>query len=207
MKDGRVTTWIDLSSLILPLSMNHANPTTNGPTLKGWITSVLFWLAVLAAAGMYALVALSPKVLAWHDERERWRKNQERLVRLERKVEYLKQVANALESDPEFAAELARVELHASRPGDERLPVERRLALTADKQPSRTANGVVARPWFEPILRDFAEDGTHRRWTLFAAAALVVIAFTFLQESPARKPDADEGTWLGRRYGRKHRTS
>jgi cell division protein FtsB len=198
--------------------MIDTEPTTNAPTLRAWLTSLLFWFAVLAAAGMYALVALSPKVLAWQEERARWRENQERLVWLERKVDYLKQVAQALESDPEFAAELARIELNASRPGDERLPVEGPLTLAADNDRRSEVGGRRSalpssdlRPLPSAIrlppstLREFAEDAERRRWTLVAAAVLVVIAFTFLQDSPARRSESEDGTWLGRRYGGKDR--
>jgi cell division protein FtsB len=191
--------------------MNRPPHTTSEFTVAGWLASLLFWLAVLAAAGMYALVALSPKVLAWHEERERWRSNQERLVRLERKVHYLKQVAQALESDPEFAAELARVELNASRPGDERLPVEGRLSLAAETKTEsgkrESEQGTPDSAFRLPLstLRDFADDARLRRWMLLAAAGLVVFAFTFLHVSPVRGADSEDdsagGSWLAQRYG------
>jgi cell division protein FtsB len=193
--------------------MNHETSTSSDASPAGWLASLLFWLAVLAAAGMYALVALSPKVLAWHEERERWHGNQERLVRLERKVLYLKHVAQALESDPEFAAELARVELHASRPGDERLPVEGQLSLAADSGKGESEQPTPPSAFRLPLstLRDFAEDARLRRWTLLAAAGLVVFAFTFLQVSPVREAGSEEeaagGSWLAQRYGRQRRTS
>jgi hypothetical protein len=59
----------------------------------------------------------------------------------------------------------------------------------------------------EYVLREFAEDAECRRWTLVTAAVLVVIAFTFLQDSPARRSESEDGTWLGRRYGGKPGTS
>jgi hypothetical protein len=116
----------------------------------GWILSLAFWLCLLLAGGLYAAVALSPKILAHLHLKQKFYENQIRLVTLERQVQYLGKVVVALENEPDFAAELLRVDFDASRPGDERIAVDRSLSLgapTADastktwtKSPADTAD-------------------------------------------------------------------
>lgn len=151
------------------------------------MVSLAFWLAILSAAGMYAAVALAPKLTAWLEYRDRWRVNQGRLVRLERKVDHLQRVTHALEHDPGYAAELARMEWNASRPGEERIPVDEDLTLQAVRPESpqaATRGPSAALPWYAPAVQRVAGDERLRRWMLAAAAAIVVFAFTCLHPSP-----------------------
>lgn len=180
----------------------------------GWILSVLFWLALLFAAALYGVVALSPKLLTWLEYRQRWQKKQEQLVAMERKVHYLKRVAKALETDPEFQAEVARIELDASQPGDERIPVDRELALQA-VTPEPTFRPDPPDVWYAFPLRLFAENEPLRRILLGGAVLTVLFAFAYLHESQIGRIRRTAGAvvktcggvrstclWVKKRYGK-----
>jgi hypothetical protein len=146
------------------------------------MVSLAFWLGLFVAVGLYGAVSLSPKLLAMQKQRREYVGNQVELVRMESRVGYLKRVANVMEHDPEFANELARVEFDVSRPGDERIPVDRELTMAA--YPSEKGETpVVSPPIYEPMVRMFAENTDVRRWSLISACVIVIVAFTFLHES------------------------
>ena len=150
----------------------------------GWIVSLLFWLALLTAAVLYAAVALAPKYLAHLESRRAFRANQTRLVALQQNERYLQRTVAALESDPQFAAELARVDFNALRPGEEKIPVDSHLSLDARAEPElRVTNPRL--PWYAPLVTVAAENERLRRNLLIAAALVVLLAFTFLHESEA----------------------
>ena len=148
-----------------------------------WVVSVLFWGTMLAAGALYAAVALSPKLVFYLKLRDEHYQTQVKLVTLEHRVLYLKKVMHALENDPEFAAEHARVELDAERPGDERIAVDQSLHFTPDAEfdPSVFKKSIL--PWYADLLEVFAADQPKRRGLLIAAALMSLFAFTFFQES------------------------
>jgi len=180
----------------------------------GWVISLAFWLTLFLCAGMYAAVALAPKLLRYAETRNRWRTNQQRLVMLEEKVGYLRQVARELQHDPEFAAELARIELNASRPGEERIPVDETLRLDAVNPAVVKPEEAFEHPWYLPALQQLAGNAALRRALLMAAAALLLFAFVFLHESQSRRllrighaicatagGLGQAARWVKRRYG------
>ncbi len=148
-----------------------------------WVVSLLFWGTMLGAGLLYAAVALSPKLVFYLKLRDEHYQTQVKLVTLEHRVLYLKRVIHALEHDPEFAAEHARVELDAQRPGDERIPVDRSLYFTPDAQfdPSMFKKSIL--PWYMDLLEIVAEDQPRPRGLLIAAGLMSLFAFTFFQES------------------------
>lgn len=174
-----------------------------------WATSLLFWGSLLISATLYAGVALSPKVLAWSELKREYFENQVRLVTLERQVKYLGRVVDALENEPEFTAQLARIDFDAARPGDERITVDSPLSLDSrDLQPV-----TVAAPSHlslaVPLLKHLTERGELRRALLTAAAALTVFAFTFFPETSGHSEEEVArsaprprgwGEWMRRRY-------
>ena len=147
-----------------------------------WIISLAFWLMLFTASAMYALVALAPR---WIDNMQLVadkQANKRRLLALEQEVEDMNTVLVAVESDPEFKAELARLDFSVKRPGDEDIPVDERYLVDARSR----AGDIQAEPilpWHAAFVRPFAESDSLRRLTLFAAAVLTIVAFTFVQES------------------------
>lgn len=170
---------------------------------RGTILSLAFWLCLLSAAGVFAGVTLSPKLLTRQTLAERYREQQFRLLRIEQQVEQLDRVVVALDRDPHFAAQMARLEFDVARPGEELIPVDQALTLgTATEQPPpERGRSVEAQSW-QPTLERLATDRVLRWQLLAAAAALVVLAFTFLQDSGIPVPEAEAGGpsrgWLAR---------
>lgn len=180
---------------------------------SGWGSSALFWLCLLVAAAMYGSVALAPKLLASLTLKREHYAQQVRLVDLERRVAYLDRVVEAMESEPEFAAQLARVDFDAARPGDERISVEPALSLDAREIAPSQATPASAATMLIPLLRQLTDRHELRRALLTISAALVIFAFAFLQDVPAEENEASDGTagrldgnqpgwghWLSRRY-------
>ena len=150
-----------------------------------WIVSLLFWSQMLIAASLYGLVALSPKLLSYIDLQGEHFKRQSQLVSLENHISELEKVVDSLHDDPRVMEELARLDLDAARPDEERIPLEDGVTLQ-----SRLGQTVhvpdVGRAWYEPFLRAFAGHTSLRVTSLAVAAALVVISFTFFHPAQAR---------------------
>jgi hypothetical protein len=162
-----------------------ARRTTPTTIAFNWLVSLLFWACLLIAVGLYGVTVLSPKLVSFLELDQEYRENQVRLVRMEQQVEYFNKVAGALEKDPAFASELARIEFNATRPGEERIAVDQRLSLQAPQPPATNPEAVAALPWYVSPVKTFVDNEDHRNLMLAGAAALVILAFTFLQESPA----------------------
>ncbi|MEX0715831.1 MAG: hypothetical protein WD066_04555 [Planctomycetaceae bacterium] len=169
------------------------------PTRLGWIVSVLFWLCLLLAVGMYGAVALAPKYLDFLELRAAHHAGQVRLLALDRQTRTLSQVEKALESDPAFVAELARIDFDAAAPGEERIAVSPEHRLDAQPAASVETNAVAPLPWHAPLVRAFVENRGLRRTLLIASATIVLAAFALLHDSrEGGRPLA----WLIERYRR-----
>jgi len=153
------------------------------PRAIEWISSLLFWSQLLLAVGLYAAVALAPKALVWEKLRADYLKTQSQLVNLEQQVDEVKKVVTALERDPRLIQELARIDLDATRPGEEKMELGSDLILQSGITQKRVHALEVSRPWYFPLLSTFAENTKLRTTSLTVAASLVLIAFTFFQPS------------------------
>lgn len=148
------------------------------------IFSLLFWTSLIVAATLYAVVALSPRLLTSLDLGREFYLNQVKLVSLEGEVEELERVRQALQNDPKFAAELARIELGVSTPGDEQILVEESLRLGAQKSRDKEIIAQLLPPWYALYLEQLTSEPRERRILLSIAAGLTLFAFTFLQGVP-----------------------
>ena len=168
--------------------MNASEPQTqtNETPPFAWRASLAFWLCLFITAGLYGLVALSPKLSVWLDLRNDFYTNQVRLVELEQQVDYLDRVATALEDDPDFALELARVDLDAKRPDDELIPLDPELA-GLDGPLAASSDNSQLRPWYTDIINAFAGNKYLRATTLGLTAVVVVLAFTFLHDAHEKR--------------------
>jgi hypothetical protein len=155
----------------------------NSETKDAWGASLAFWLCLIVSAGLYAGVALSPKLWMYLNLRSEHNRQQARLVAIEQQINYMKRVGDALESESQFASELARIDFDAVVPGDEHIAVDVSLTLAAPLSGPPEAAGPAQLPWYSFAIRPLA---THRklRAIVLALSALIVIgAFTFLHES------------------------
>lgn len=158
----------------------------------GWLLSLTFWLSLVAAVAMYGSVALAPRAITYLRLDGERRENQRLLVGLDRQVAHLERVNDALVHDPDFAAELARINFDAARPGDDRIPVGPELSLSVPGPEALELPAATAPPWYETHVRRMAEDATLRNFTLGAASLLTILAFTFLQDTPRGSENSDD---------------
>lgn len=174
--------------------------TTDELTPRRTITSLLFWLCLFAAIGMYAVCALSARVVVWADLDREHRTRQAELIGRQREVRHLQRVADALETDPDFAARLARSELAASTPGAEVIPLPEELAYDPLATSSEAPNAVIADAWFVPLFRRVAADDVLRQRLWVGAATLLLFAFGVLHNGARRGLLRGAGRTVFRRY-------
>ena len=153
-----------------------------------WLIALAFWCALLLSITLYAAVVLSPKLFSFVQLKHQHYENQVRLVTLEWQVADLQKVHHALEHEPEFAAELARIDFDAVRPGADRISVGPELSLDGQRRGARPVLSQQRFAWSVPLLEPLAHDANLRTRMLALAAAGLLIAFTFLQETPSGRP-------------------
>ena len=187
------------------LYSSHSSPPE---TAFGMAVSLMFWLSLLAACLLFALVSLAPKFLVTLQLRSQFDANQRRLVGLEQQAEQLQRVIDAIKTDTEFSTELTRVEFDALRPDEEVIPVDGplkldgRLVETPLEEPARIYE------WYEPYVKTLASDHQLRMGLLGSATLLIIMSFTLLQTNNlvprSSKQQPPESFWSSfvRRYSR-----
>lgn len=151
-------------------------------TAGSFLVSVAFWLSLLISAGMYASVALSPKLADWIKVRQQYLTNAARLKQLDEEVNYLERVANALKSDPEFARRLVKSHQNPQSIDAEFLPVSPEL-LFGGTSPTSEDIPAVVQPAVAEMVFHLASDRQHRSYLLAGAAGLTLLAFTLLNDA------------------------
>jgi cell division protein FtsB len=159
-------------------------PSSRPETISGMAISLIFWLCLLLACVLFALVSLAPKLQVYLQLRSQFDMKQQRLVALELQAEQLQRVIEAIRTDTDFAAELTRIEFDAVRPDEEVIPVDMALKLDARAVETPLPDMDAIHEWYEPIVTHLASDGGLRVSFLGAATLLVILSFTILQ--PAR---------------------
>ena len=186
--------------------------------------ALAFWFCLSLAASLFAAVVLAPKLRIYRELSREYDGLARTLASAECKVDALQKVADALQSDPQFAEELARADFDASAPDEERIPVDSKLSLgRKDPASALLGNGHSsagdaprpedlsratpfnggARPFGQklletPLLEPLANDHRVRGWLLGLSCALVLFAFTFLCEGGAQTVDGDKIGWRTR---------
>jgi cell division protein FtsB len=152
----------------------------------------LFWVCLVVAAALYAPCVLAGRIVAWSDLQRSYQANQAALVAAQQQVQHLQRVADALESDPEFAKTLARAALKAAPEGTTviDLPPE----LNRDPRLPQTAPALEppVDPWYLPFLRRVAADAKLRRNLLLAAAGVFLFGFLVFRERTPGAATADQ---------------
>jgi len=174
------------------------------------IAALAFWCSLFLAAGLFAVLALAPKLRTYHDLSQEYDSLQRQLVSTERRTESLAKVADALQHDPQFATELARTNFDA--PSDEaQIPVGPQLSLAAwDEGPAvpepanRQPCDVLAD---EQLLKTLADDRSVRVPLMAASSLLVLVAFALCGQRPASHSEGNLHSsrsgirgWLADRY-------
>lgn len=149
-----------------------------------WAISVAFWLALLAAATAYAAFVISPKLINFVRLRHDYGTTQVRLVMLEHETSDLQEMVDSLERrDPVLQRKLAMVDFGAMRRGEELIAVDEDLQLSIHDNDPVFDLSQNELPWYGSLIEPFAFNPNVRRITLLSAAAVLVFAFMFLQES------------------------
>jgi cell division protein FtsB len=152
-----------------------------------WFVSFLFWGQLMVAGILYGSVAMAPKLSTYVELDDEYVAGQTELVQLERQVFELRKITESLEQDPGLLEELARIDLDATRPGEELIPLQDNLTLQSRITRQYTATSHSTGQWYSPFLIAFATDHQLRMMSLFFAAGLVLVAFTFFQPSQAER--------------------
>jgi cell division protein FtsB len=154
-------------------------------SLLQWAVSFLFWGQLLVAGALYGSVAMAPKLTSYVELNDEYVTAQTELVQLEQQVLELRKITESLEQDPGLLQELARIDLDATRPGEEQIPLRDDLTLQSRINQQSVSVPESPRVWYSPLLAAFATDHQLRMTTLVVAAVLVLVAFTFFQPSQA----------------------
>jgi hypothetical protein len=172
------------------------------------VAALSFWCSLLIAAGLFAVLALAPKLRTYHRLSREYEGLHRQLVSTERRTESLAKVADALEHDPAFASELARINFDAS-PAEERIPVGPQLSLAAwDSEPANTDIRPAPAVLLDgPLLDTLSEDRAVRIPLMAASSLLILVAFAFCGQNTAAERDGTSEQpcnglrgWLANRY-------
>jgi hypothetical protein len=194
------------------MSIERLIPASNRPTEAAFrpFAAVSFWCSLFLAAGLFAVLALAPKLRTYRQLSGEYDSVHRQLVSTERRTENLAKVAHALEHDPEFASELARINFDNSG-GQERIPVGPHLSLAAwDSDPAMTDAGHTPSPaelLDGPLLNTLSDDRAVRGPLMAASSLLVLAAFAFCGEKAPNRNDRESKQprigvrgWLANRY-------
>ncbi len=160
----------------------RAETVPNEQPSHSWVVSLLFWTSLLLSAAMYSAVSLSPKVAEWLRVRNQYAENARRLVELEDDIDYLERIAATLQSDPAFTQQLVRAAMPA--PGTDKgfVPVTEELMYGGVRTATTHSAANSSLQFIDPVIR-LASDIPLRRTLLIMSGILVLVGFTFLNES------------------------
>jgi hypothetical protein len=165
----------------------RASSAQHETSLFQWFVSFLFWGQLLVAGVLYGSVAMAPKLSTYVELDDEYVTGQTGLVQLERQVFELRKITESLEQDPGLLEELARINLDATRPGEEQIPLQDNLTLQSRNTGQYSTTAHSTEQWYSPFLTAFATDHQLRTMSLFFAAGLVLVAFTFFQPAQAER--------------------
>ncbi|MBT5017337.1 hypothetical protein OAF74_01895 [bacterium] len=164
-------------NVVPPQDSNSLKP------LEAFAVSLGFWLTLLTASAMYAILVLAPKLVELS-------KIQEHSVQLQalkdqrlQEVEHLHRLANAIENDAEFLARIRSNEFSLKREGTVQITVPSELGFDArvphEPAPRTEANSVL----FADSLRQFSSQTHLRRNWMWVMLGLFFVAFLFMNEA------------------------
>lgn len=145
-------------------------PAATDTSERSILISVAFWMSLFASAALFASVSLAPRIVEFHSAQLTTLDRQQQMVHLERQIQQLEQVTQALEFDPQFRKEIATQKI---------LPED--LVHSEVNGP----NLPLTVPWYIPILKSLSASGEWRRRVLWLAAGLCLFAFVVLRDREA----------------------
>jgi hypothetical protein len=159
------------------------------------LISLAFWMCLLLAVSLYALVVLSPKLARCARRAEELARMQRHLCDLRQQLEFGDRLTEEWQSNPEFRASLTRGPSTDASPEGRRIRVEDGLRFQArassfpeDPRPTGPDSLSRARRLSLKIVHAMAGSRLMQAVGLSFAAAVLVAAFTFLTDESARLP-------------------
>ncbi|MEE3366303.1 MAG: hypothetical protein VX304_11695 [Planctomycetota bacterium] len=149
-----------------------------------WV-SLAFWGTLFTATVLYGLVTIAPDLLTLGDLAEHESENRAVKMALEDQVRYLEQVRATLKAEPDYASELAHLDIQDARPDVNRLKVDESLRL-ARLDTATATTPTAGRQWTtRPVVAALAHNDRLKNVLLVIAAGMVLFAFSALQDSHA----------------------
>ena len=151
-------------------------------TVGSLLISVAFWFTLLVAAGMYAAVALSPKLATWINAHGQYADNAARLAALEDEADYLERLTAALKSDPAFAVQLVDAAQGQSARDTGIVNFSGEAVPAKPPANSRVVQSAI-QPQLSGLVFHLASHEQHRTWLLVGSCSLTLLAFSLLNEA------------------------
>ena len=162
-----------------PESHTNDSSPAETPSSAVWAVSVVFWCTLLLSAVLYGLVAVAPRLSAWMQVRHHYITHAHRLQALEKEVDYLERVRDALCNDPEFVHRLTAASIAEDSGRGEVIPVSGTLIFGSSDELEQRMPEVDA-PLGASLVQWFAADQRLRRGVITTACVLVMFSFTVL---------------------------
>ncbi len=160
----------------------HHAAVADPPRASGTFISLCFWLSLFFSGALFAAATLSGKILDTERRASELATETATVEQLALEVHRLGLKARALEADPDYIAAVARRKL-AGEPVTDATPRSQPTPLAVTPPTPLDPRLETLRPWMHRI----ASDSLLRARLLTIAAALVLFAFTFLQERSPRE--------------------
>ncbi len=151
--------------------------------LESLAISISFWLTLLLASLLFALLTLSPRWVEITHLQSLSRSNQEQLSQTNQEIHHLNRVATAMVEEPEFVSRLAKKEFSLAAQGSVQIQVEKNLNYDARVPTLMQTTKQFENAWYNDLLRQFSVHSRLRTPCRWGAAGLFLVAFLFLNES------------------------
>ncbi|MDB5390766.1 MAG: hypothetical protein JWM11_6412 [Planctomycetaceae bacterium] len=156
--------------------MHPFRPVTS-ESQPSWFGSFIGWTCLFLAATCYGTVHLAPRLWTMVKLQHDYDTNQLRLVSLEGQLHDLGKMADALETDRDFAQALARVDFPAERPGVQHIAVEPHLSQDPRNFNAKLDVPEPPWPWYASALKSIIENRGLNTILLCCAAFFALLAF------------------------------
>lgn len=160
------------------MTMNSdESPATSWRTIESTAISIIFWLLLLVCAGMYASLAVAPKLVERRNLQAQQGGLAKRLSEQQQEVHHLSRVAQAIRNDPDFLNRLAANEFAMSPGGSVQYRVASELDFDARVPQIVAISTIEPALWYDEIVESLAGPTTFRRnWGI---GTLVLFLFSF----------------------------
>lgn len=165
--------------------MNVVPPRTRDSLkpVEAFAVSLGFWLTLLAASTMYAILALAPKFVEHSQIQEHSQHLQTLNAERLQEVEHLQRLAVAIENDTEFLDRIRSNEFSLKREGTVQITVPTELGFDARVPQKSVARSEANSVLYADSLRQLSTQTRLRRNWMCVMLGLFLVAFLFMNEA------------------------